>query len=85
MSKPFKWWHQDSKELHIWRKLNAMSPDERLRKHGKVCEEMVQKYGNIYFYKPHEHQLPVHSDPAKAINIHGQNSSVKSYNAAAGS
>ena len=83
MSKPFKWWHQDPKEYHIWQKLNAMSPDERLRKHTKVCEEMVQKYGNIYFYKPHDHQLPVHSDPAKAINIHGQNSSGKSYNAAA--
>ena len=44
---------------------------------------MVKKYGNIYFYQPHEHQLPVHSDPARAINIHGQNSSGKSYNAAA--
>ena len=83
MKTGFKWWWEDPREMHIWKRLNALSPEEREAKHSKVCREKVEEYGNIYFYKPHPHQLPVHSDPAKAINIHGQNSSGKSFNAAA--
>ena len=83
MGTGFKWWYEDDRQFHIWKKLNSLTPSERESKHQRVCEEMVQKYGNIYFYKPHPHQLPVHSDAAKLINIHGQNSSGKSYNAGA--
>lgn len=75
----FKWWHQDPQEMKVWEKLNALSKEDRESKYKDLCDEMVRKYGNIYFFKPHEQQEPVLRDVHIVVNVHGQNSGGKSY------
>jgi hypothetical protein len=79
----FKWWWDDPTDLKVWEKLNALSQEERESRYGALCTEMVKKYGNIFFFKPQEQQEPVLTDNHIVVNVHGQNSSGKSYSVGA--
>lgn len=80
----WRWWWEDKVELALWKKLNSLTPEERQSpKYREICQEKVNLYGNIYFFKPFPAQLPVHKDINSLIFIHGNNSSGKSYCAAA--
>ena len=49
----FQWWYQDPDEFAVWKKLNSMTPEERKsNKYAPLCKAMVERYGNIYFFKP---------------------------------
>lgn len=43
----------------------------------------MERYGNIYFYKPNPKVIPFHQDQSPNRNIHGNNGSGKSYAAGA--
>lgn len=75
----FQWWYETPHELEVWKKLNALSKEEREEKYGALSEAMVKKYGNIYFFKPQIQQDPVIHDQHIVVNVHGQNSGGKSY------
>lgn len=80
----FKWWWQDKRELALWHKLNKLTPEERQsKKYAEICKLKIEQYGNIYFFQPYPKQEPVHKDTNPLIFIHGNNSSGKSYCAAA--
>ena len=72
------WWY-DEKELKIWKYLNSKPMEELLTKYADDHREMVEKYGNIYFYKPIPKLVNFHRDPSSVIITHGNNRSGKSY------
>jgi phage terminase large subunit-like protein len=76
----FIWWWQDKKEYALWKKLNSLSLEAReSKKYKEICKLMIERYGNIYFYKPYPKQEAVHRDTSRYIFVHGDNSSGKSY------
>lgn len=79
MSESF-WWWQDEKELLLWKKLRSM-PESEIN--PKIKKKMTQRYGQIYWYQPFKALLPFHRDTHLEKIIHGNNSSGKSYGAAA--
>lgn len=80
----FRWWWEDEDELKVWKHLNALSPQQRKEnKYADLCREVVQRYGNIYFYRPIPKLLPFHQDENPSVFIHGNNGSGKTYAAVA--
>lgn len=83
MASSFFWWWQDQEEMALWKKLNSLSPEERNSpRYKEVCQAMVRRYGNIYFFKPYPAQLAPHCDSNDIIFLHGNNSAGKSFCAA---
>ncbi len=79
-----KWWWatKEGRELHQF--LNKLTTEERNSpKYYNVCQAMLKRYGAIYFFQPYPAQEPILKDESENIYIHGNNSSGKSYVAAA--
>lgn len=83
MGKKFRWWYEDDTEYRLWTFLNALPKSERESKYKEVCEEKIQRFGNIYFYKPIPKIVPYHEDTNPTRLIYGDNGSGKSYAACA--
>ena len=72
----FKWWWEDAGEMALWEKLNGMNYDT-IDEHIK--QQLIYKYGRVYFFKPHPQQKPVLECTSTEKFVQGQNSSGKSY------
>lgn len=77
----FHWWWDGGKEEKLWRFLNSLPPDElkRTPKYASVAADAVERYGNIYLYKPIPVCAPFHGDSSPIRFVHGNNGSGKSY------
>lgn len=60
-----------------------MTPEEFKHFDKKIIQEIKYWYGNIFFFKPYPAQKPILDDDSFSVYIHGNNSSGKSYVAAA--
>ena len=60
-----------------------MTPEEFQHFDKKIIQEIKYWYGNIFFFKPYPAQKPILDDDVFSVYIHGNNSSGKSYVAAA--
>ncbi len=80
-SKKSLWWWDSPTDYKLWQYLNDCSTEERLSKDKlvTVSKEMVERYGNLFFYKPIPKLEPFHRDPNPIRIAHGNNSSGKSY------
>lgn len=76
MSKTFKWWYESEKDLALWEKLNKQGKEDT---DPRLVDMITEKYGQIYWFKPHEQQLPFLKSNATERYGHGNNSSGKSY------
>jgi len=77
------WWWKDEKMLALWRKIHNMTNEEFKHLDPKVIKELQYWYGNLFFFKPYPAQKPILADDAFSVYVHGNNSSGKSYVAAA--
>lgn len=75
------WWWDSPNDLKAWQFLNSLDPVERLSsaKYERVSKELVERFGNIFFYKPVPKLLDFHKDSSPIRVIHGNNGSGKSY------
>ena len=69
--------------LALWKKIHNMTSEEFSNLDEKIIQEIKYWYGNIFFFKPYPAQKPILDDNAFSVYIHGNNSSGKSYVAAA--
>lgn len=83
-TKEWKWWWEDPKQMALWEQLNSM-PKEQFDNHvpERLKQQLIHRYGNIYFYKPSDGQLPFLKSEATDRLLHGNNGSGKSYTAGA--
>lgn len=83
-SKSIFWWG-NPEDLKLWTYLNSIDPIERLSKdkYERVSKEMIERYGNLFFYQPIPKLLDFHKDSNPVKIAHGNNSSGKSYAAGA--
>lgn len=77
------WWWKDKKMLALWNKIHNMTQEEFAKIDPKVKSDLQYWYGNLFFFKPYPAQKPIVNDDAFSVYIHGNNSSGKSYVAAA--
>ena len=77
------WWWKDEKMLSLWKKIHNMTSEEFKHLDPKVVQELQYWYGNLFFFKPYPAQKPILDDDSFSVYIHGNNSSGKSYVAAA--
>lgn len=80
--KPYLWFYQDPDEFREWKFLNSLSTADLKTFDAKV-KEKIERFGNIYFYRPIPKLLPFHEDTNDTRLIHGNNGSGKSIAAAA--
>jgi len=80
----FQWWWQDEEELRVWKFLNSLTVNQRKApEYAELCRKVIQRYGNIYFYKPIPALEAYHKDTNPTRLIHGNNGSGKTFHAVA--
>ena len=79
----FKWFWQEPDSLALWEKFHKMTPQELAKVDDNIKHALTQKYGNIYWFRPSPGQKPFLESGLVEKFLHGNNSSGKSYTAAA--